>query len=164
MVHAEALIGLEQHHDVESISSTPSSTPAAHCCGVQLKALGPTVGVNTPPATEGTPSPPRSASTSRKTTRGHGVGIAVIDSGLEESDDICSGKAGDFFDFTNSGRRAKPSDAFGHGTHVATLIAGEGKGSKVQVVWFAGQAADLRRPALCRRGTEGADRQPEGAR
>src|SRR5262245_22151551 len=60
---------------------------------------------------------------------GDQVGVAVIDSGLELSEDLSGGRADRFFDFTTDGRAAHPYDDYGHGTHVATLIAGKGKKS-----------------------------------
>ena len=57
---------------------------------------------------------------------GRGIGIAVIDSGLEMSAEF-DGRVTGFFDFTD-GRsvQATPSDGYGHGTHVAGTIAGTG--------------------------------------
>ena len=64
---------------------------------------------------------------------GDNVGIAVIDSGLEKSEDLSGGRADKFFDFTTDGRSGHPYDDYGHGTHVATLIAGKGKASEREV-------------------------------
>src|SRR5215204_4359442 len=64
---------------------------------------------------------------------GDKIGIAVIDSGLEKSGDLSGGRADRFFDFTADGRHGHPYDDYGHGTHVATLIAGEGKDSEREV-------------------------------
>jgi serine protease AprX len=65
---------------------------------------------------------------------GEHVGVAVIDSGLELSEDLSGGRADRFVDFTADGRAAHPYDDYGHGTHVATLIAGKGKRSQVDVI------------------------------
>jgi serine protease AprX len=57
---------------------------------------------------------------------GKGVGVAVIDSGLEMSDEF-HGRVSAFYDFTGGKTaQATPSDAFGHGTHVAGTIGGSG--------------------------------------
>ena len=71
---------------------------------------------------------------------GAGVGIAVIDSGVNAAhDDLWRSRAGQrvvqFRDFTASGSpnvwtNAPPSDGFGHGTHVAGILAGNGYHSK----------------------------------
>jgi serine protease AprX len=57
---------------------------------------------------------------------GRGVGVAVIDSGLEMSYEF-QGRVRAFYDFTN-GRAvsATPYDDYGHGTHVASTIGGSG--------------------------------------
>ena len=63
------------------------------------------------------------------TLRGKGVGIAVIDSGISLSADF-TGRITAFYDFTNGKtKQTSPFDDFGHGTHVAGLIASSGTGS-----------------------------------
>jgi serine protease AprX len=56
---------------------------------------------------------------------GRGVGIAVIDSGIAPVPDL-AGRITAFHDFTAGGIATWPSDEYGHGTHVAGLIAGSG--------------------------------------
>jgi serine protease AprX len=60
---------------------------------------------------------------------GRGVGVAVIDSGLEYSSEF-SGRVTAFYDFTTGGTVLKStysySDEYGHGTHVAGTIGGSG--------------------------------------
>jgi serine protease AprX len=60
---------------------------------------------------------------------GRGVGVAVIDSGITPwHDDLGDGAGGQrvarFVDFVNG--RTSPYDDYGHGTHVAGIIAGNG--------------------------------------
>ncbi len=69
-----------------------------------------------------------------------GVGIAIIDSGIYPSADL-AGRISAFYDFTAGGVAAQPSDAFGHGTHIAGLIAGNGKLSNGK---YVGVATDAR--------------------
>ncbi|MCA1559623.1 MAG: S8 family peptidase [Acidobacteria bacterium] len=63
---------------------------------------------------------------------GDGIGIAVIDSGLEPTADFADriGRVYDFTQFTQPADQSLPRDGFGHGTHVTGLAGGDGKLSK----------------------------------
>ena len=60
-----------------------------------------------------------------QTGGGAGVGVAVVDSGIEPGTDF-DNRIAAFYDFTHGDVRAvTPMDPYGHGTHVAGLIASE---------------------------------------
>jgi serine protease AprX len=58
---------------------------------------------------------------------GKGVGVATIDSGVAAWHDDLEGRIAHFADFV--GGQADPYDDYGHGTHVAGIIAGSGRNS-----------------------------------
>ena len=60
-----------------------------------------------------------------QTNGGAGIGVAVVDSGIEPGTDF-DNRIAAFYDFTYGDIRAvTPMDPYGHGTHVAGLIASE---------------------------------------
>jgi subtilisin family serine protease len=70
---------------------------------------------------------------------GRGVGVAIIDSGLQPSDDFGT-RISAFYDFTRGGIATAPFDDYGHGTHVAGLIGSSGRLSGGE---FQGVAPDV---------------------
>jgi serine protease AprX len=56
-----------------------------------------------------------------------GVGVAVIDSGISPDVDF-AGRITAFYDFTADGVATAPIDPYGHGTHIAGIIASSGAG------------------------------------
>jgi serine protease AprX len=59
---------------------------------------------------------------------GTGIGVAVIDSGVTRShDDLGANRIAHFVDFVDF--QSEPHDGYGHGTHVAGIIAGNGHDS-----------------------------------
>jgi serine protease AprX len=73
---------------------------------------------------------------SRVRFAGAGINVAVVDSGIEATPDLADNIAG-FWDFTRGGAGSRPRDGYGHGTHVAGLIASSGRASNGE---FAGVA------------------------
>jgi hypothetical protein len=59
------------------------------------------------------------------TWTGRGIGVAVIDSGLEMSAEF-ENRVNAFYDFTRGGIRTAAYDDYGHGTHIAGTIGGSG--------------------------------------
>jgi serine protease AprX len=64
---------------------------------------------------------------SRYGVSGSGVTVAVIDSGVKPHTDLPATRIKAFVDFVNG--RTTPYDDYGHGTHVAGIVAGSGAAS-----------------------------------
>ena len=68
---------------------------------------------------------------------GRGVGVAIVDSGIAPTPDL-TGRISAFYDFSNGVITATaPNDGYGHGTHIAGLIAGSGAQSNGKYVGVA---------------------------
>ena len=92
-LHGEDLLGLEQLLDVDSVSiDALVSAGSSLLSGVQVNALGLTASLNTPQETENLLRATLGLD-DEDDYRGHDVGIAVIDSGLEEAKDISGGRS-----------------------------------------------------------------------
>jgi serine protease AprX len=75
------------------------------------------------------------AARSRYGVTGSGVTVAIIDSGVQPSVDLPASRIRKFVDFVNN--QSQPYDDYGHGTHVANIIAGSGVSSGGQYVGAA---------------------------
>ena len=82
--------------------------------------------------------------TNETLTGSSGIGVAIIDSGIAPSGDF-AGRISGFYDFTRGGMATPPYDDYGHGTHIAGLIASSGRLSNYQ---YQGIAPDVRIVAL----------------
>ncbi len=71
-------------------------------------------------------------------TAGRGLSVAVIDSGVQPHTDLPASRIRTFVDFVNG--RSEPYDDFGHGTHVAGIVAGSGAASASLESPYAGIA------------------------
>jgi subtilisin family serine protease len=74
---------------------------------------------------------------------GSGVGVAVIDSGIVPNYDLLPSRIRAFRDFTTGQGAVEtaPTDGYGHGTHVASLIGGTGEMSRYKK--YQGVAPDV---------------------
>jgi len=71
---------------------------------------------------------------------GAGIGAAIVDSGIDPSVDF-GGRILGFWDYTRGGRRGAPYDDYGHGTHLAGLVASSGLLSNGRYQGVAPEAA-----------------------
>ena len=96
------------------------------------------------------------------TALGDGVGIAIIDSGVAATLDVVPSAS---YDFTGSRVKAvSPSDPYGHGTHIAGLIAGNGLTSLVRYVGVAPRARVISLRVLDAKGGGLHERRHRGGR
>ena len=72
---------------------------------------------------------------------GRGVSVAVIDSGVQPHADLPLSRIRRFVDFVNG--RSMPYDDFGHGTHVAGIVAGSGAASAFLEEPYVGAAPEV---------------------
>lgn len=72
---------------------------------------------------------------------GRGVSVAIIDSGVQPHTDVPSSRIRKFIDFVNG--RSLPYDDFGHGTHVAGVVAGNGAASSFLEDPYVGVAPEV---------------------
>jgi serine protease AprX len=80
-----------------------------------------------PPAT-GVDASASGVARSRYGVNGSGVTVAVIDSGVRPQTDLPTSRIKAFVDFVNG--RTTAYDDYGHGTHVAGIIAGSGSSTR----------------------------------
>ena len=62
-----------------------------------------------------------------KGVTGNGVGIAIIDSGINGGIPDIAKQVAAFYDFTQGGKAVASYDDYGHGTHIAATIASSGQ-------------------------------------
>ena len=128
-LHGEDLAALEADPAVLSISSDAEVTAFASRTASQKLKPAPAVNVLR-----------RSLGLDTIQFNGAGINVAVVDSGIEPTKDLADSIDG-FWDFTRGGIAARPRDDYGHGTHVAGLIASSGVESNKE---FAGVAPGTR--------------------
>jgi subtilisin family serine protease len=112
--HDDRYADVGHQHDIEALESATGAIqgvldPATSTTGSEVSpaTLRQTLGVGS-------------------TWTGRGVGVAVIDSGLEMSSEF-TGRVAAFYNFVGGRPRpTSPSDEYGHGTHIAGTIAGSG--------------------------------------
>jgi serine protease AprX len=126
--------------------------------GTLALSIDATVRSNSTPSGHATAAPSSGAKTARQrfNSSGRGVSVAIIDSGVQPHLDLPASRIRRFVDFVN-GRQA-PYDDFGHGTHVAGIVAGSGANSSALEDPYTGAAPEVDVVALKVLDSQGAGR------
>ncbi|HEX8889457.1 MAG TPA: S8 family serine peptidase, partial [Pyrinomonadaceae bacterium] len=122
---ARAVAALAARFDIDFISLDRESLPVGHVS-----------------ATSGADAVRVSNGTTTSGLDGTGIGIAVIDSGIDTTHKAFLDKSNNLRvvfskDFTGEGRT---DDPYGHGTHVASIVAGNGRISNAEYIGIAPNA------------------------
>ena len=129
---ARALSAKVDHNQLRDLLANDDVLGVSYDAPVQGNLLG----LLTPPPTavsvDGSGS---RVARSRYGVNGSGVTVAVIDSGVKPHTDLPASRIRAFVDFVNG--KTTPYDDYGHGTHVAGIVAGSGAASSGQ---YAGVA------------------------
>ena len=150
-IHSEDVAEVSNHPWVEAMSldalvfagAAPVEPANARVAAPQTSPLEPATG-----ALRQTLGLPRIAGP--LSPAGEGITVAVIDSGIAPLADL---HISAFYDFTRGGIPAAPFDDYGHGTHVAGLIASSGASSDYQFQGVAPRVALAGFKVLDKNGT-----------
>lgn len=146
-VHADDLMALAADPAIDSVSIDAV---------VRVHGAPSFIAANTSDADEGSGANPLHGTLLLPDTAatGEGVRVAVIDSGVQVSKDLPASRIAGFFDLTRGPlvMPAKPYDDYGHGTHVAGLIAGNGAASRGYYAGIAPRASIVAFKVLDRTG------------
>ena len=129
-VHGEDLAALDRDPNVLAVSCDADVTVTSDFAYQQVNGRGQGKGGKSRPAVPTAPDVLRETlGVDQKPYAGAGIGIAILDSGVFPVRDLDTQLRG-FWDFTRNGIPSFPYDDYGHGTHVAGLIASSGVQSK----------------------------------
>ena len=143
MVQALKAQGAKANADFTLIEAFAASLPAGLLRALENNPDVVAISLDAPVEAHGKPTADPSGYTLRGTLGiddtsgylGSNVTVAVVDSGISPHNDFNGGRQSRIVvtrDFTQGGVATTPSDPYGHGTHIAGLIAGNGSYSSGQ--------------------------------